>query len=79
MLVDFLQDLMLSRYIQDWTPFEHPQLGQVEIGGVDNKWCLQNPPPELLEAEIAKNTGSQFCVLHHCCILFFSSVQPEMR
>ncbi|MGI6620739.1 MAG: M14 family zinc carboxypeptidase [Bacillota bacterium] len=35
----------------DWTPFEHPQLGTVEIGGWDKKFCVQNPPPHLLEEE----------------------------
>ncbi|MEX2356049.1 MAG: M14 family zinc carboxypeptidase, partial [Thermaerobacterales bacterium] len=38
-----------------WTAFDHPDLGEVEIGG----WCLkftrQNPPPHLLFGEIKKN------------------------
>ena len=46
-----------GRYIKEWEPFDHPQLGPVEIGGLDSKWCLQNPPPELLEAECEKNTA----------------------
>ncbi|MCL4845486.1 MAG: peptidase [Acidobacteria bacterium] len=32
-----------------WTPFAHPQLGEVEIGGFNPKFYLQNPPPDLLE------------------------------
>ncbi len=36
-----------------WTPFEHPELGPVEIGGWDYAYCFRNPPPHLLEAEIA--------------------------
>ncbi|MEN9278875.1 MAG: hypothetical protein Q6K92_10775, partial [Thermostichus sp. DG_1_5_bins_95] len=32
----------------DWQPFEHPQLGRVEIGGWDYKQVWQNAPPELL-------------------------------
>lgn len=34
-----------------WTPFVHPQLGPVEIGGWEMKYSLQNPPegPLLLE------------------------------
>ena len=43
-------------YFQDWAPFMHPQLGRVEIGGWRYKYTWQNPPPPLLEAEIAKNT-----------------------
>ncbi len=44
-----------GRYFSDWTPFEHPQLGAVEIGGWHSKFWGQNPPPEFLEAE----TGQQ--------------------
>ncbi len=36
-----------------WTAFEHPDLGPVEIGGWDYAYCFRNPPPHLLEAEIA--------------------------
>jgi hypothetical protein len=38
-------------------PFNHPQLGPVEIGGIYGKWCQTNPPPELLESECIKNTN----------------------
>ncbi len=37
-----------------WTPFDHPQLGRVEIGGWKTKFTMQNPPPHLLEAECEK-------------------------
>ncbi|MFA9436550.1 MAG: M14 family metallopeptidase [Candidatus Bathyarchaeota archaeon] len=29
----------------NWEPFEHPQLGPVEIGGVERKYTRRNPPP----------------------------------
>jgi hypothetical protein len=32
-----------------WTKFQHPQLGEVEIGGFNPKFYSQNPPPDLLE------------------------------
>jgi hypothetical protein len=38
---------------KNWTPFRHPQLGEVEIGGFNPKFFRQNPPPEFL-AEWAK-------------------------
>jgi hypothetical protein len=38
----------------DWTEFDHPQLGRVEIGGWKTKFVVQNPPEKLLEAEIDK-------------------------
>ena len=40
-----------GRYFSDWTAFDHPQLGAVEIGGWHSKFWGQNPPPEFLEAE----------------------------
>lgn len=44
-----------GRGFTNWRPFAHPQLGQVEIGGWDPKFVLQNPPPHLLEAECHRN------------------------
>lgn len=37
----------------DWKRFDHPQLGEVEIGGWDSHYAFRNPPPEFLEAEVA--------------------------
>jgi hypothetical protein len=34
---------------KEWTPFRHPQLGDVEIGGWNPKFWSQNPPPDILE------------------------------
>ncbi len=44
-----------GRYFSDWTAYDHPQLGAVEIGGWHSKFWGQNPPPEFLEEE----TGQQ--------------------
>lgn len=38
----------------DWYKWNHPQLGEVEIGGWDKIYAFRNPPPHLLEKEIAK-------------------------
>jgi murein tripeptide amidase MpaA len=38
----------------DWYPFDHPQLGQVELGGWDIMYAWSNPPAEFLEKEIAR-------------------------
>jgi murein tripeptide amidase MpaA len=38
----------------DWYKFNHPQLGEIEIGGWDKIHAFRNPPPHLLEREIAK-------------------------
>ncbi len=36
-----------------WYPFEHPQLGPVELGGWNQLHAFRNPPPQFLEKEIA--------------------------
>ncbi len=46
---------LCGRGFIDWKPFDHPQLGQVEIGGWEYKFCSQNPPHQLLEQECHKN------------------------
>jgi murein tripeptide amidase MpaA len=45
-----------------WTPFEHPQLGPVEIGVLKTKFTFQNPPPRFLEGECEKLT--RFALSH---------------
>ena len=42
------------QYDLPWAPFEHPRLGPVEIGGLQSKFTLQNPPEAFLEAECQK-------------------------
>ena len=43
------ENLPEGTFFEDWKPFLHPQLGEVEIGGFLFKMLLQNPPPSLLE------------------------------
>jgi hypothetical protein len=38
----------------DWKPFQHPELGRVEIGGWNRFHAFVNPPPHLLENELAR-------------------------
>jgi hypothetical protein len=37
-----------------WKPFEHPQLGHVEIGGWNRFHAFSNPPPQFIEKEVAR-------------------------
>jgi len=37
-----------GRSFVDWKAFDHPQLGEIEIGGMDTRFGLWNPPPEEL-------------------------------
>lgn len=41
----------------DWRPFEHPQLGPVEIGGWNKLYSWRNPPHRLMGREAEKNIG----------------------
>jgi hypothetical protein len=38
-----------ERGFRPWRPFDHPQLGPVEVGGMVYIWTYRNPPPSLLE------------------------------
>jgi murein tripeptide amidase MpaA len=49
----------------EWTPYEHPQLGPVEIGGWDVFYAWYNAPFEQLESEVAPHTDF---ALFHCLI-----------
>jgi murein tripeptide amidase MpaA len=57
-------DLKILRWIEenggekayfDWRPFDHPQLGQVEIGGWNLMFSWRNPPPAFIGEEAARN------------------------
>lgn len=37
-----------SRVVRPWVKATHPQLGEVEVGGLDPRFGVWNPPPELL-------------------------------
>lgn len=40
----------------NWTPFDHPQLGKVEIGGWTHMYTFRNPPPaSMARTEAAKS------------------------
>ena len=40
----------------DWYDYDHPELGAVELGGWNSAAVFRNPPPHLLEAEVAPHT-----------------------
>jgi len=50
---------------RDWTPFEHPQLGRVEIGGWNELAVWTNAPGSRLRAEIAPH--AEFAVYQALC------------
>jgi murein tripeptide amidase MpaA len=56
---------------QNWTKLDHPQLGEVEVGGWRTKYTWRNPPPgKLLEEEVEKTY--RFALVH-------ASLMPELE
>jgi hypothetical protein len=39
----------------NWTKYNHPQYGEVEIGGWNSNYFVQNPPAKFMEEEWRKN------------------------
>ncbi len=58
-----------SRIFVAWRPFKHPQLGDVEIGGIDTRFGLSNPPPEQLD---------QLCTAHTAAFLRVAALAPRI-
>jgi murein tripeptide amidase MpaA len=52
-LLKWNDEALGGRGFVNWYAFNHPQLGEVELGGWDDDYCWRNPPPHLLEKEIA--------------------------
>ncbi|MDY7100152.1 MAG: M14 family metallopeptidase [Actinomycetota bacterium] len=49
----------------DWYPYDHPQLGHVELGGFDPMRTWINPPPDRLRAEVEPH--ARFAVHQALC------------
>lgn len=53
MLMKWNDEVLDGQGYVDWYTFDHPQLGQIELGGWKYAYAWRNPPPHLLEKEIA--------------------------
>lgn len=60
-----------------WTTFQHPQLGEVEIGGVNSKFVEQNPPCKFLEEEISKHVRFMLREVKTLPRVVFDSIKSE--
>jgi hypothetical protein len=47
-----------GRILRPWRPFVHPQLGVVEVGGVDPRIGIWNPPPDLIGEVCARQAAA---------------------
>lgn len=61
-LLKWSDDVLEGKGYIDWYTFEHPQLGEVELGGWDALYAWRNPPGDFLEAEVAK--FPDWCLWH---------------
>jgi hypothetical protein len=59
-----------GRVFLPWKPFRHPQLGDVEIGGVDPRFGVWNPPLALLD---------QVCAQQAAAFLRVAAMAPAVR
>ena len=55
------EDLQILKWIdehgasdayQEWQPYDHPQLGKIELGGWNNMFTWRNPPLDFTESEL---------------------------
>jgi murein tripeptide amidase MpaA len=56
-MLKWSDDILEGTGYVTWYPFDHPQLGPVELGGWNEMLAFRNPPPQFLEKEIAPFAG----------------------
>jgi hypothetical protein len=64
----------------DWKPFDHPQLGRVEIGGWTHMYTFRNPPP-VSWAATDEARGFLHSTIHTNCLftLQHAATTPRVR
>jgi len=58
-----------GRCLRPWKRFQHPQLGAVEIGGIDPRVGFWNPPLERID---------ELCRAHAACFLRVAAMAPRV-
>jgi hypothetical protein len=58
----FNDRLGMGAWFKDWAPFDHPELGEVEIGGFSSRWFGRTTPPFLLQELAHRN--AMFALFH---------------
>ncbi|MFQ5704202.1 MAG: M14 family metallopeptidase [Gemmatimonadales bacterium] len=53
-LFEWNDEVLGGKGFIDWHPFNHPQLGAIELGGWD-RWSIANPPEHMIAAELERN------------------------
>jgi murein tripeptide amidase MpaA len=69
-LLRWSDEYLDGRGFVDWYPFDHPQLGPVELGGWDTIYTFRNPPPPFLQAEVTP---------HADWLIWHALISPRME
>ncbi|MEX2467403.1 MAG: M14 family metallopeptidase [Gemmatimonadota bacterium] len=72
----FNDRLGMGAWFQDWTPVQHPTLGEVEVGGF-SKWFGRTTPPFMLQELAHRN--AMFAIFHadHMPLLEWGDIEVE--
>jgi len=54
-IFDWVEKNGLPNSYIDWQPYDHPQLGKIELGGWNSLYCWRNPPHTHMEAEASRH------------------------
>jgi hypothetical protein len=73
----FSDRLGMGAWFKDWEPYDHPTLGEVEIGGFSSKWFGRTTPPFMLQELAHRN--AMFALFHadHMPLLAWGDVEVE--
>ena len=75
-LIDWIMENSPESF-KPWTPFNHPQLGEIEIGGIDMKFTLQNPPVQFLQKEVENCTRFMIRMIKALPMLVIDETEVE--
>lgn len=71
------ENLKRNEYFKEWTSYDHPQLGKVEIGGFKTAFFLTNPPIKFLAKEIENVFEGSFAVSRMAPLVEVDSIAVE--
>ena len=77
-IIDKMLEKAASTNFHPWTVFEHPQLGPVEIGGIEYLKTIRNPPVELLQQECEQGFAVANSLRHSMPRLSFAVKQESL-
>jgi len=61
----------------NWKPYQHPQLGEVEIGGWNPKFFNQNPPAEVMEKWVKNQALFNLEMIKHLPELQWDNIEVK--